>query len=83
VERQLGDRRQEFETLARRLHRGDRLRAGLSHGRVLALLLGLTSFETTCELLREGLSESDTIKLLQETGRDALINSSASDRASA
>jgi AcrR family transcriptional regulator len=69
VDRQRADRCGEMERLVRNLRAG-RLR--VAERRALALLLVLTSYETFRELRAAGLSDRQTVALLQEAARDAL-----------
>jgi AcrR family transcriptional regulator len=73
VQRQLADRRGELERLARRLGAAGRLRAGLNERRAVALLLVLTSYETFRELRRDGISERELVKTLQESASRLLL----------
>jgi len=73
VDRQRGDRRNEYDRLVHNLHRADNLRAGLTRQQALNLLLVLSSYDTYRELREAGLSDSQTTTLLQQTARDLLL----------
>jgi AcrR family transcriptional regulator len=73
VARQRADRRSEFERLVRNLHRSNRLRAGVTQHRALSLLLVLSSYEAYRELREAGLSDRQTMSLLQETARELVL----------
>jgi AcrR family transcriptional regulator len=74
VDRQRADRRQEFETLARRLRKAGRLRKGVSERQALARLMILTSFETYKELGQLGLSDRERIKTLAAVAQRELLD---------
>jgi AcrR family transcriptional regulator len=73
VDRQRGDRRNEYDRLVHNLHRADNLRASLTRQQALNLLLVLSSYETYRELREAGLSNRQTTTLLQQTARDLLL----------
>jgi AcrR family transcriptional regulator len=73
VDRQRGDRRNEYDRLVHNLHRADNLRASLTRQQALNLLLVLSSYETYRELREAGLSDRQTTTLLQQTARDLLL----------
>jgi AcrR family transcriptional regulator len=73
VDRQRGDRRNEYDRLVHNLHRADNLRASLTRQQALNLLLVLSSYDTYRELREAGLSDRQTTTLLQQTARDLLL----------
>jgi AcrR family transcriptional regulator len=73
VDRQRGDRRNEYDRLVRNLHVAHNLRAGLTRQRALNLLLVLSSYDTYRELREAGLTDRQTTTLLQQTARDLLL----------
>jgi AcrR family transcriptional regulator len=73
VDRQRRDRRSELERLVRSLHRAHLLGAGVNQQHALSLLLVLTSYDTFRELRQAGLSDRQTITLLQETAQRLLL----------
>jgi AcrR family transcriptional regulator len=73
VDRQRGDRRNEYDRLVHNLHRNHHLRAGLTRQQALNLLLVLSSYDTYRELREAGLSDRQTTTLLQQTARELLL----------
>ena len=73
VGRQRSDRRSELERLVRTLRRAGRLEGKDAGARALSLLSVLTSYETYRELAESGLSDRQTIALLQDASRRLLV----------